>query len=50
MSVAQYTASCAMEFGGNIAIKSFVIYTKGEGIEKREDNFAEEIANMVKGN
>ncbi len=50
MSVAKYTEKTAKELGGSIAIKSFVIYTKGEGIEKREDNFAEEIANMVKGN
>lgn len=49
MKVAAYTASCAKELGGSIAIKSFVVYTKGEGIEKREDNFAEEIANMVNG-
>jgi elongation factor Ts len=49
MKVSAYTAACAKEFGGSIAIKSFVIFTKGEGIEKREDNFAEEIANMVSG-
>lgn len=50
MKVSAYTASVAKELGGSIAVKSFVIFTKGEGIEKREDNFAEEIANMVKGN
>ena len=48
MKVSAYTAACAKEFGGAIAIKSFVVFTKGEGIEKREENFAEEIAKLVK--
>lgn len=48
MTVAQYTADCAKKFGGNIKIKDFVCFTKGEGIQKREENFAEEIAKMVK--
>ena len=48
MKVSAYTAACAKAFGGNIAIKSFVVFTKGEGIEKREENFAEEIAKMIK--
>ena len=47
MKVSAYTAACAKAFGGNIAIKSFVVFTKGEGIEKREENFAEEIAKMI---
>ncbi len=34
--------------GGNVS--SFVRYAVGEGIEKREDNFAEEVMNQVKGN
>ena len=48
MTVAQYVASMAKEFGGSIKIDSFVRYEKGEGLQKREDNFAEEIANMIK--
>ncbi len=48
MSVAQYTASCAKAFGGSIKIVGFNCFTKGEGLEKREENFAEEIAKMVK--
>lgn len=48
MSVSQYVAACAKEFGGNIAIKGFSIYERGEGLEKKEDNFAEEIASMMK--
>ena len=50
MTVGQYVASAAKEFGGSIAIDSFYLYERGEGLEKREDNFAEEIAQMVSGN
>lgn len=31
-------------------LKSFVRFAVGEGIEKREDNFADEVMNQVKGN
>lgn len=48
LSVAKYTENVAKELGGNITITGFVRYEKGEGLEKREDNFADEVANMVK--
>ncbi|MCP8969023.1 translation elongation factor Ts [Ectobacillus ponti] len=32
------------------SVKSFVRYAVGEGIEKRQDNFAEEVMNQVRGN
>ncbi len=48
MSVKQYTESVAKELGGEIKIQAFTRFEKGEGLEKREDNFAEEIASMVK--
>ena len=48
MTVKQYTDSVAKELGGDIKIASYVRFEKGEGLEKREDNFAEEIAKMVK--
>ena len=48
MSVKQYTESVAKELGGSIKIEAFTRFEKGEGLEKREDNFAEEIASMVK--
>lgn len=48
ISVGQYTNDIAKELGGSIAITAFVRYEKGEGIEKREDNFADEVASMVK--
>lgn len=48
LSVSGYTANVAKELGGDISIAEFVRFEKGEGIEKREDNFADEVANMVK--
>jgi len=48
MSVQAYCDSVAKELGGSIKVKSFARFEKGEGIQKREDNFAEEIANMIK--
>ena len=34
---------------GKLAIKSFTRYVLGEGLEKRQDNFAEEVMSQVKG-
>ena len=48
LSVAKYTEKVAKELGGSIEITGFVRFEKGEGLEKRADNFAEEIASMVK--
>lgn len=48
MTVGQYVAACAKEFGGSISIDSFYLYEKGEGLEKKEDNFGAEIAEMLK--
>ena len=48
MTVKQYTESVGKELGGEIKIAAFTRFEKGEGLEKREDNFAEEIASMVK--
>lgn len=49
MTVQQYTDNTAKELGGAIKVVSFVKYEKGEGIEKREDDFASEIEKLVKG-
>lgn len=49
MSVQKYVDTTAKEFGGKIAVTGFVRYEKGEGIQKREENFAEEISKMVNG-
>ena len=44
-----YTDKVAKELGGSIKIVSFVRMEKGEGIEKREENFAEEVAKQIAG-
>ncbi len=48
VNIQQYVDSVAKELGGKIAITGFVRYEKGEGIEKRQDDFAAEVASMVK--
>ena len=49
MTVAKYTAQTAKELGGSISVIGYVRYDKGEGIEKREEDFAAEIQKMVQG-
>lgn len=48
MTVSQYTESVAKKLGGSIKISKFVRFEKGEGLEKRQDDFAAEVASMVK--
>ena len=48
MSVSDYTQEIAKKLGTDIRIVEFVRFEKGEGLEKREDNFAEEVAGMIK--
>ena len=47
MSVAKYVESTAKALGGSIKVLAVYSYTKGEGLEKREENFAEEIAKLT---
>ena len=47
MTVGAYTASVAKALGGDIRIAAFYLFEKGEGIEKKEENFAEEIAKLT---
>lgn len=47
-SVNQLTAEVAKAIGTEIAITKFARLEKGEGIEKKEDDFAAEVASMVK--
>ena len=47
-TVTAYTKEISEKIGAEIKIEKFARFEKGEGIEKKEDNFAEEIANMVK--
>lgn len=49
-SVAQYVAEVAKANGANISIKGFVRYETGEGMQKKEENFAEEVAKQMAGN
>ena len=48
LTVSKYTDKVAKELGGDIKIVKFVRYEKGEGLEKRVDDFASEVAGMVK--
>ena len=48
VNIQQYTNNTAKELGGSIKITKFVRFEKGEGIEKRQDDFAAEVASMVK--
>ena len=48
LTIAKYTDKVAKELGGDIKIVKFVRYEKGEGLEKRVDDFASEVAGMVK--
>ena len=46
ITVGQYTKNTEKELGATIKIVSFDIYEKGEGIEKKEDNFVDEILKL----
>ncbi|MEA4813422.1 MAG: translation elongation factor Ts [Oscillospiraceae bacterium] len=48
MTVEKYIASAAKALGGTVTFKDAVRFEKGEGIEKRQENFADEIASLVK--
>ena len=47
MSVEQHIANVAKSLGGTIVLKDAVRFEKGEGIEKKQENFAEEIAKQL---
>ncbi len=49
MNIAQYVASVAKAEGASIEILDFVRYERGEGIEKKADDFAAEVEAMAKG-
>ena len=46
-SVAKYVEEVAKANSAKITIKSFVRFETGEGIEKKEENFAEEVAKQM---
>ena len=49
-TVAQYIAEVAKATGAELTLKNFVRFETGEGIEKKEENFAEEVAKQMAGN
>lgn len=47
MTVKQYVDNAAKALGGSIKVVDYVRFERGEGVEKKVDNFAEEVANMA---
>ncbi|PKM49874.1 MAG: elongation factor Ts [Firmicutes bacterium HGW-Firmicutes-7] len=47
LTVEKYIANIAKENGATLSIKRFVRFETGEGIEKKEENFAEEVARQI---
>ena len=48
VTVGKYLENTAKELGAEIKLASYVRFEKGEGIEKRVDDFAAEVAAMAK--
>ena len=48
VSVEKHVAEGAKQLGGTITVKAFTRFATGEGIEKKEDDFAAEVASMIK--
>ena len=49
MSVSKYVDSVAKALGGSIKVTGYIRYDKGEGIQKREEDYGAEIAKMING-
>ncbi|MBQ9375936.1 MAG: elongation factor Ts [Ruminococcus sp.] len=48
LSVGKYVENAAKALGGSINVVDYVRFERGEGVEKKEDNFADEVASMIK--
>ncbi|MCD8095694.1 MAG: translation elongation factor Ts [Ruminococcus sp.] len=48
VSVGKYVADSAKKLGGSVIVSDFVRFERGEGVEKKEENFADEVASMMK--
>lgn len=48
LSVQGYVDAEAKKLGGTIAVTEVIRYERGEGVEKKEDNLADEVAKMIK--
>lgn len=46
-TVGKYVEDAAKKLGGKITVAEFVRFERGEGVEKKADNFAEEVASMA---
>jgi elongation factor Ts len=46
-TVAKYLEEVSKEVGATVTIKEFVRFETGEGIEKKEEDFAEEVAKQL---
>ena len=49
MDVKKYVETTAKELGGSIEIAEYTHFVKGEGLEKRSEDFAAEVAAAIKG-
>lgn len=49
MTINQYVESISKEIGTDVSIRRFVRFETGEGIEKAEENFADEVNKVIKG-
>jgi len=49
MTVKAYVAAVAKEIGADIKLVRFACFEKGEGIEKKQEDFAEEVAKAMQG-
>ena len=47
-TVGKYVENSAKTLGGSIKVAEFVRFERGEGVEKKEENFADEVASMMK--
>jgi len=48
-SVGQYVQAVSKELGADIKVTGFVRFETGEGIEKKEEDFAAEVAAQMAG-
>ncbi|SEH37965.1 elongation factor Ts [Ruminococcus flavefaciens] len=48
LSVQGYVDAEAKKLGGSIKVVDVIRYERGEGVEKKEDNLADEVAKMIK--
>ena len=49
LDIKGYVEKVAKELGGSIKVTEFVRLEKGEGIEKKQENFADEVAKQIAG-